>query len=132
MKFLLTALVLFVSPLALAQQTQGKETVDRASSLISKGTIVIDVRQEACEGYVKGANLISIDKFLSNKESTQKKVLELTKGDKNKKIITYCRSGGRAGKAADILKNWGYTQIENIGGVGTYFDSKTMEKCPVK
>ena len=37
--------------------------------------------------------------------------------DKNTQIKLYCRSGGRAGTAAQALKEAGYTDVENIGGI---------------
>ena len=44
---------------------KGKPMVEEATSLISRGSLVIDVRQEACQGYVKGAHLISIEDILA-------------------------------------------------------------------
>jgi phage shock protein E len=43
------------------------------------------------------------------------RIAEHTK-DKNRQIILYCKSGGRAGRAASALKDLGYTQVENAGG----------------
>jgi len=37
--------------------------------------------------------------------------------DKNTAIRLYCRSGGRAGTAEQALKQAGYTDVENIGGI---------------
>ena len=37
--------------------------------------------------------------------------------DKNTEIKLYCRSGGRAGEAANALKNAGYSDVESIGGI---------------
>lgn len=37
--------------------------------------------------------------------------------DKNTPIKLYCRSGGRAGTAEQALKEAGYTDVENIGGI---------------
>lgn len=37
--------------------------------------------------------------------------------DKNTPIRLYCRSGGRAGTAEQALKEAGYTDVENIGGI---------------
>lgn len=36
---------------------------------------------------------------------------------KDKKIYVYCRSGGRAGRAEEILENNGYSDVVNIGGL---------------
>lgn len=37
--------------------------------------------------------------------------------DKNTPISLYCAVGGRAGKARSILKDMGYTQVKNAGGI---------------
>lgn len=37
--------------------------------------------------------------------------------DKDTAIRLYCRSGGRAGTAEQGLKQAGYTDVENIGGI---------------
>jgi len=37
--------------------------------------------------------------------------------DKNTEIHLYCMSGGRAGKAAEALKEAGYTNVSNAGGI---------------
>lgn len=37
--------------------------------------------------------------------------------DKNTELHLYCRSGGRAGKAAAALKEAGYTNVSNAGGI---------------
>ena len=37
--------------------------------------------------------------------------------DKDTAIRLYCRSGGRAGTAEQALKQAGYTDVENIGGI---------------
>ncbi|MDD8018986.1 MAG: rhodanese-like domain-containing protein [Bacteroidota bacterium] len=38
-------------------------------------------------------------------------------GDKNSSIIVYCASGARSAYAARILKNAGYTDVTNAGGL---------------
>lgn len=37
--------------------------------------------------------------------------------DKSTEIHLYCRSGGRAGQAADALAAAGYTNVTNAGGI---------------
>ncbi|NND66645.1 MAG: rhodanese-like domain-containing protein [Halioglobus sp.] len=38
--------------------------------------------------------------------------------DRDTSIKLYCRSGGRAGKAEEALRAAGYTDVENVGGIG--------------
>ena len=72
--------------------------------------LIIDVRSEAewNQGHLLKAQRVDWDK-ISN---------EITKiaPDKNKKIILYCRSGNRAGKAMKVLASMGYTDLTNAGG----------------
>ena len=73
--------------------------------------LIIDVRSEAewNQGHLLKAQRVDWDK-ISN---------EITKiaPDKNKKIILYCRSGNRAGKAMKVLASMGYTDLTNAGGL---------------
>lgn len=80
---------------------------------------LLDVRTQAewDEGHINGAILIPHDVI-------EQKIGEYVT-DKNRPIKIYCRSGGRAGKALDALKNLGYTNVENLGG---YVDVKNKIK----
>lgn len=106
----------------------GAEMVVEAQKLIKSGVAVIDVRQEACEGYVKGAQLISIDDILAGSPQALQKISELT-ADKTKPLAIYCRSGARAAKVVKYLQGLGYTDLHNLGGVGDYFNAQTMQAC---
>lgn len=39
--------------------------------------------------------------------------------DKNAKIRLFCASGGRASRIKSMLLNMGYTDVRNLGGIGT-------------
>ena len=71
---------------------------------------VIDVREqdEWDAGHIEGAKLIPLPIF-------ETKIEELVP-DKNTEIITHCRTGGRSGKALQILAKKGYTNIANLEG----------------
>ena len=43
--------------------------------------------------------------------------------DKDAKIVLYCRSGGRAGRAKEALEGLGFTNVENAGGYEDIKDS---------
>ncbi|MGN1103389.1 MAG: rhodanese-like domain-containing protein [Candidatus Coproplasma sp.] len=45
---------------------------------------------------------------------------EDTIGDKQTPVYVYCLSGGRSGRAAAYLKQAGYTNVKNIGGISSY------------
>ncbi len=126
MKNFILMSLLMLSSFASADE---KATVEIARAAIAEGTPVIDVRQEACNGYIKGAQLISIEEFVNTPENAVAKVLTLVNNDKTKKVALYCRSGARSGKVIAILEKQGFTNLKNLGGVGDYFDQNTMTKC---
>lgn len=81
---------------------------------VSKGEVyLIDVRSP-CEyrgGYIKGASNIDVmaSDFL-NKAS---------KLNKTKHVFVYCQSGMRSGSAASKLRNVGFSNVTNLGGIGS-------------
>ena len=40
--------------------------------------------------------------------------------DENTPVFVYCLSGGRSGRAVSIIKQMGYTNVTNIGGISAY------------
>ena len=84
----LVGMLLMIAGVSMAGEglKQGREMVDEAKSLISRGVTVIDVRQEACDGYVKGAKLISVDDITRKEVAALKKISELTKNNKTAPI----------------------------------------------
>ncbi len=128
--FAMTAVLAGLSFAQADHPTQvGQPMVEAAQDFLSKGTVLLDVRQEACDGYVKGAHIISIDEFSKNPQKAVSEVSKLVNNDKSKSIAIYCRSGVRAGRALNILKENGFTNVHNLGGVGDYYNVTSMEKC---
>lgn len=76
-----------------------KPAVDYAD-LVKNGAIIVDVRTpgEYAQGHIKGAVNIPLDMIRS-------RVSELKQ--KNKPVITCCRSGARSGSARSILTDAG-------------------------
>ena len=68
--------------------------------------IFIDVREpgEFASGHVNGAINIPLSKFTDD---------ALSEIPKDKEIILYCRSGGRANTAKGVLLNMGYLNVTN-------------------
>lgn len=82
--------------------------------------VVIDVRTpgEVQSGYIEGADLF-IDLNGGNFEE------EITKLDKNKSYLLYCRSGGRSSTASSIMTQNGFTQVYNLnGGISSWTGPK--------
>ena len=95
------------------------------SSLVSSNEIiVIDVRSDAevKTGIIQDA--IHIEWTKIDKEITKIDI------SKDHAIYLYCRSGNRSGKAADILKNIGYVNVINAGGIKDA--AKKLDKKIVK
>jgi len=95
------------------------------SSLVSSNEIiVIDVRsdEEVKTGIIQDA--IHIEWTKIDKEITKIDI------SKDHAIYLYCRSGNRSGKAADILKNIGYVNVINAGGIKDA--AKKLDKKIVK
>jgi hydroxyacylglutathione hydrolase len=71
--------------------------------------IILDVRtqDEYNEGHLDKALLIPVDEL-------EGRIDEL---DKNNPIITYCRSGARSNRAANILIENGFSKVYDMGGI---------------
>jgi rhodanese-related sulfurtransferase len=69
---------------------------------------LLDVRtpEEFAEGHVPGAVNISHDQLAAR----------LAEVPKDKDVVLYCRSGRRAGMAADVLRANGYTSLSHLEG----------------
>jgi phage shock protein E len=81
------------------------------SYLSNAETVWIDVRSVAAHSIDK----IEGDIGISHGDIVQE-VSEIFP-DKHIKIRLYCRSGGRAGKAMSVLKEAGYINVFNAGGL---------------
>ena len=78
-----------------------------------EGAVLLDVRtpEEYAEGHIPGSvnvPLQSIDKVAS------------AAADKDKTVFVYCRSGARSSQAVAFMKQMGYTEVHNIGGILDY------------
>jgi rhodanese-related sulfurtransferase len=102
-----------------------KITPAQAREMIAKGnTLVVDVRdgtEVAASGKVAGA--VHVSRGLLEFRADP----ELPSHDKNfakdKDVILYCGSGGRAALAGKLLKDLGYEKVYNLGGFKDWADS---------
>src|SRR5579863_7747231 len=100
-------------------------TPAQAKEMIAKGnTLVVDVRdapEVAQSGKVAGAVHVSRGMLEFRADP------ELPSHDKNfakdKTVILYCGSGGRAALAGRMLKDLGYDQVFNLGGFKDWAES---------
>lgn len=89
-------------------QKEAKEIMD------SRKVTLVDVRTpgEFAQGYIKGAMLLPLDRLAID---SAKKLPE-----KDAEIFVYCLSGSRSRSAASLLARAGYTNVTNIGGIGSW------------
>ena len=105
-----------------------KITPPQAQELMAKGnTLVVDVRdgtEVAQSGKVRGAVHVSrgMLEFRADPESPAH--------DKNfardKNVVLYCGSGGRAALAGKLLRDMGYEHVYNAGGFKDWVDSGSV------
>src|ERR1700731_4646334 len=102
-----------------------KITPAQAKEMITKGnTLVVDVRdgtEVQASGKVAGAVHVSrgLLEFRADPEApTHDKNFA-----KDKTILIYCASGGRAALAGKLLKDMGYHEVYNIGGFKDWAES---------
>ena len=77
------------------------------------GAVLLDVRteEEYRGGHIEGSVNIPLDR-ISSVENIVK--------DKSTPLYVHCLSGGRSGQAVSYLKQIGYTNVKNIGGISSY------------
>ena len=112
MQHIIRALFVVTALLAGQAFAAGTITVDQLASQIEAGKapLVIDVRSEDeyLAGHVPGARLIPHDKMSDYVGS-----LAAMKEDT---IVLYCRSGKRAGAAAEVLEANGFSKVTILEG----------------
>jgi phage shock protein E len=91
-------------------------------SMADGEAVWIDVRSsmEHAVDSIEGDARISHDEVLA-------RVTELYP-DKTTEIHLYCRSGGRAGQAAEALEQAGYTNVANAGGIDDARKARGLEQ----
>jgi rhodanese-related sulfurtransferase len=111
--------------LAAANAAVPKITPAEARDMIAKGgTLVVDIRdapEVAATGKVAGAVHVSRGMLEFRADP------DLPSHDKNfakdKAVILYCGSGGRAALAGKMLKDLGYARVYNLGGFKDWAES---------
>jgi phage shock protein E len=102
---------------------------DVLSALSKSDTVVLDVRREdeiQQSGKITGAGQWKTTPCTPDAcPQLEMDPTQFAGVDKNAPILLYCRTGRRAIKAREILKNSGYTNVMNAGG---YDDIQGMFK----
>ncbi len=92
-------------------------TPAEAQALMAKGAVVVDIRdglEIAASGKVKGA--IAISRGLLEFKADPALPTHEPALQKDRTIILYCGSGGRATLAGKTLHDMGYADVRNLGG----------------
>ncbi len=91
-------------------------TVEEAHTIIqnnenSNNVAIIDVRtpEEFNQEHIQDAS--NIDFYSDNFKD------ELNKLDKTRTYVIHCRSGGRSSQALDIMRELGFREVYNMGGI---------------
>lgn len=88
---------------------QASERAEQGWEWIEQGALIVDVRtpQEFADDHLNNA----VNYPLSELEQHFAGV------NKDAQIVLYCRSGNRSGKAYNWLKEQGFTNLHNAGGL---------------
>ena len=94
-----------------------KITSDQANDMIKKGnTLVVDVRdapEVATSGKIAGA--VHVSRGMLEFRADPKSPYHDKNFTKDKNLILYCGSGGRAALAGKALQELGYDKVYNVG-----------------
>ena len=92
-----------------APASQASKPVTLDTLLAEPGVVLLDVRTEGewKATHIKGAKHLPLSQI--------DKIAEIVP-DKSTPIVAHCLSGGRSGRATDILRRKGYTRVVNGGG----------------
>jgi len=102
-----------------------KITAAQAKEMIAKGnSLVVDVRdgtEVAASGKVAGA--VHVSRGLLEFKADPEAPTHDKNFSKDKNIVLYCGSGGRAALAGKLLKDLGYEKVFNMGGFKDWAES---------
>lgn len=84
----------------------------QAREAVSHGAILLDVRtpMEHEAGTIPGSKNIAVQELAQR----------LGELDPNQSYVVYCRSGGRSAAAAALLKQHGFANVVDLGGIGNW------------
>jgi rhodanese-related sulfurtransferase len=102
-----------------------KITPDQAREMIGNGnTLVVDVRDASeVEKSGKVAGAVHVSRGMLEFRADPEAPSHDKNFAKDKNVILYCASGGRAALAGKLLKDMGYAHVYNVGGFKDWADS---------
>jgi rhodanese-related sulfurtransferase len=111
--------------LAAANAVVPKITPDEARKLVAeKNALVVDVRdgtEVQASGKVKGA--VNVSRGMLDFRADPESPYHDKAFSKDRPVILYCASGGRAALSGKLLKDFGYSEVYNLGGFKDWAES---------
>ncbi len=97
----------------------------QAREMIAQGnTLVVDVRDAAeVQQSGKAAGAVHVSRGLLEFRADPDSPSHDKNFAKDKNVILYCGSGGRAALAGKLLKDMGYERVYNLGGFKDWVDA---------
>jgi phage shock protein E len=85
---------------------------DASAAPAGGDAVLLDVRSpgEFASGHIDGAVNVPLNRLAHD--------IAGAVPDRATPLVLYCQSGGRSGMACQVLRQLGYTQLSNGGGVG--------------
>lgn len=111
-----------------------KITPAQARDMIAKGkTLVVDVR-DAPEVEMSGkiAGAVHVSRGMLEFRADPDSPYHDKNFAKDKTIIVYCASGGRAALSGKALKDLGYTHVYNLGGLKDWVETGGAVDHPIE
>ncbi len=89
-------------------------TADETLEKMQQGAVLLDVREPAeyRQGHIENSINLSL-------QAVEKEIANIV-SDKHSVIIVYCQSGNRSRQAAHMLADMGYTEVYDLGGIGSW------------
>jgi rhodanese-related sulfurtransferase len=111
-----------------------KITPVQAREMIGKGnTLVVDVRDAPeVENSGKVAGAVHVSRGMLEFRADPESPYHDKNFVKDKTVILYCASGGRAALAGKLLKDMGYDQVYNAGGFKDWAESGGAIEKPIE
>jgi rhodanese-related sulfurtransferase len=108
-------------------------TQEQAKALMSKGALVVDVRdapEVEKSGKVEGAVHVSrgMLEFRADPESPYHD----KKFDRTRPVVVYCASGGRSALSGKTLKDLGYVEVYNLGAFKDWAEAGGAIEKPIE